>query len=208
MGTKQLTMNQKAKWTHLIRQRDYEKEDEETCFYCEQRFIQKIKRYQKVWDHLNNNESDNRPENLVFAHWHCNEKKRFDAELQIMAHEKLKENQRLALESLGGGGENCSTNKDTSMQPNEQIDANKEATNEAELYLIGRLLPQNEKSPIDPEIDFNDCADSIAFRCYKKYGHGSQNTIVRILKMLTSEDAPFAREKRNGRMKVFARNDN
>jgi hypothetical protein len=63
MGTKQLTMNQKAKWAPLIRERDYEKGEKETCFYCEQRFI-KSKKWQKVWDHLNNNESDNRPENL------------------------------------------------------------------------------------------------------------------------------------------------
>jgi len=199
-------MNQKVKWTSLIRQRDYQKEDEETCFYCEQRFIQNIKKWQKVWDHLNNNESDNRPENLVFAHWDCNEKKRFHGEFQIMAYDKLKENERLALESLGGG--NNSANKDVSMQPNEQIDANKEATKETELYLIGRLSPQNGKPPIDNEVDFNDCADSITFRCYKKYGHGSKNTIVRILKMLTSEEAPFAREKRNGRMKIFVRNGN
>ena len=206
MGTKQLTMNQKAKWTPLIRERDYEGR-EETCFYCEQRFI-KSKKWQKVWDHLNNNESDNRPENLVFAHFYCNEKKRFDGEYQILAHEKLKENEKLGLESLGGGGENDSADRDVSMQPNEQIDANKESTKEAELYLIERLLPQNGKPPVDDELDFNDCADAIAFRCYKRYGHGSQNTVTRILKMLTSEEAPFAREKRSGRMKIFTRDGN
>ena len=205
MGSKQLTLNQKSKWTPLIIERDYPDQHTPVCLYCGQEFINGDKDYQKEWDHLNNNDSDNRPENLVWAHARCNELKKTNADWQIIALEKLKKNERWNPEFVWRGGVEGIFPIHSQIQPNEQIDANADASNEAEKYLAERLLPQLGRSAIDDKIDFNIAADVIAFRCYKKHGHGSQNTITRILKMLTCQDSPFDRVKIDGRTWIVRR---
>jgi len=207
MKTKQLTQNQKVKWTTLIIKRDYADVQEPTCFFCNQIFLEGDPRWKKEWEHLNNNPEDNRPENLVWAHHFCNQKKKTDYDWQILADEKLQENIRWAeseSESLGEGEE--LTDKET--QPNEQIDANKEASRITEQYLIERLLSNGNHPPVETRLDYNDARDSITYLCYKKFGHGSQNTIDRILKMLTSKVSPFDRRKENGRLVIFQRTGN
>jgi len=203
MGTKQLTLNQKAKFTPIIEKRDLPNGEEPFCFYCEQRFIGTDHKWRKTFDHLDNDTTNNIPENLVFAHWDCNQKKKSNPEWQVIASDKLKENLLLALESLGEGGENNNADKNT--QPNEQIDANKEESKLAEEYLNERLLARYGKEPAETELDYNDTRDSLTYLNYKKFDHGSQNTFDRILKMLTSPAAPFDRDKRNGRLKIFRR---
>lgn len=80
MTTKQLTMTRKVKWISYLINRDGKE-----CFYCEQRFIEHNPRYRRVFDHLNNNEHDNRVENLVLCHSYCNELKKKDLDWQILA---------------------------------------------------------------------------------------------------------------------------
>lgn len=207
-GSKQLTLNQKAKWTPIIIDRDFPNGQTHLCFYCCQEFIENDPQYCKEWEHLNNDEQDNRPENLVWAHARCNELKKKNADWQILAHDKLKKNVRFHSESLGGREGGGSSTAHTQIQPNEQIDANADAAIEAEKFLTERLLPFLGKLPLEERIDFSDAADTIAFRCYKKHGHGSQNTITRILKMLTCGDAPFEKVKQDGRTWIRRRTGN
>ncbi len=202
MKTKQLTQNQKAKWTPLIIRRDYSDCEEHVCFYCEQRFIPSNPKCVQEWDHLNNNKGDSRPENLVWAHADCNKKKKYNIDWQILAQEKLSANVKWHdSESLGEGGKIS----DKNTQPNEQIDANKTASQLTEEYLNERLLGRGGNPSSETELDYNETKDSLTYLHYKKYEHGSQNTFDRILKMLTSESAPFDRKKRDGRMKIFRR---
>jgi len=202
MGTKQLTLNQKAKYTPILIRRDFPYGSQSLCFYCEQRFIPSNSKWAQEWDHLNNNTEDSRPENLVWAHADCNEKKKYNTDWQILAQEKLNANVKWHdSESLGGRGKIY----DKNTQPNEQIDANKTASQLTEEYLNERLLGRSGNPPSETELDFNETKDSLTFLHYKQYGHGSQNTFDRILKMLTSEAAPFDRDKRDGRMKIFRR---
>jgi len=203
MGTTKLTLNQKTKFYPIIMERDFPNGQTSVCFYCEQRFIESIPKWRRTFDHLDNDTMHNYPENLVFAHFDCNQKKKFNLDWQVLAQEKLQENLLLASESLGERGNNKNTDKNT--QPNEQIDANKEESKLAEEYLNERLLPHNGKDPVDDELDFNETKDSLAYISYKKYGHGSQNTFDRVLKMLTCSESSFDRDKRNGRMKIFRR---
>lgn len=203
MGTKQLTLNQKTKFTPIIVKRDFPNGQILVCFFCEQRFIESNPKWKRTFDHLDNNTTHNFPENLVFAHWHCNQKKKFNPEWQVLANDKLQENLLLASESLGEGRNNDNADKNT--QPNEQIDANKEACKLVEEYLIERLLSHNGKDPVEKELDFHETSESLSYIYYKKYTHGSQNTFDRILKMFTSKAAPFDRDKRDGRMKIFRR---
>ena len=182
--------------------RDFPYESQSLCFYCEQRFIPSNPKYVQEWEHLNNNEEDNRPENLVWAHADCNEKKKYNTDWQILAQEKLNANVKWHdSESLGERGKIS----DIDTQPNEQIDANKTESQLAEEYLNERLLGRSGNPPSETELDFNKTKDSLTYLHYKKYEHGSQNTFDRILKMLTSDAAPFDRKKRDGRMKIFRR---
>ena len=200
---KQLTLNLKTRYTPIILQRDYPNGVTPTCFYCEQRFIKNHPLWKKEWDHLDNDTTHNDVSNHVWAHAHCNERKKNDLDWQILASEKKKQNEKWAVESLGEGEKKRVNTAHTQTQPNEQIDANADAARLAEEFLIERLLPRNGRPAIDDQIDFNEAADTIAYRCFKKHGHGSQNTITRILKMLTCDDSSFGREKRDGRTVIF-----
>lgn len=205
MGTRTLTLTQKAKWTQLILNRDFP-EGQPFCFYCGQEFIERDKDYCREWDHLNNNAGDNRPENLVWAHAKCNELKKRNLEWQVRATEKLKKNVRQALESLGGGGDEKAKTAHTQAQPNEQIDANADAITVCEKYLTERLFPKSTgKKPPEAELDWNDTEDALGYICYRKFGHGSQNTIRRYLKILTSGPAPFDRASKDGRTYIMRR---
>ena len=203
MGTKQLSLNQKARWKPIIMERDFPDGKMPICFYCKQEFIAHDAEFKQEWEHLNNNPGDNRPENLVWAHARCNEIKKKKAEWQVLAIDKLNENVRWHSESLGGGGGNNTAH--TQTQPNEQIEANSAAIGEAEMYLIERLLPLPGKPAVEERLDFYKTADTIAYRCYRKYRHGSQNTTTRILRMLTCDDAQFTTEKKDGREWIVRR---
>lgn len=208
-GTKQLTLNQKAKYAPVIIERDYPNNQEHTCFYCEQPFIEHDKLYCKEWEHLNNNAEDNRPENFVWAHARCNELKKTNTDWQIRAHDKLKKNVRWHSESLGGrAGEEAKT-AHTQAQPNEQIDANADAISVCEKYLIERLLPTaSGRDAAETELDWQDTEDALSFICYRKFKHGSQNTIRRYLKLLTSGPAPFKSLQKDGRTYIVRRTEN
>ncbi len=181
MNTKQLTLNKKAKLTPIIIERDYSSNAEHTCIFDDQPFI------------------DDDPDwNLAWSHARCNQLKKYSAELQTIAHDKIISNKKWVSASLGE--EEGKINKET--QPNEQIDANREASQVTELYLIERLLPCGDRPSIDNELDYNDARDSITYLCYKKFRHGSQ-IIDSALKMITCSESPFCKEKCNGRLVIF-----
>jgi hypothetical protein len=189
-------------------ERDHQ-EDEPVCFYCQQQFIENDTDYCKEWEHLNNNTGDNRPENLVWAHAKCNELKKKNFDWQFKAHEKLKKNVIWHSESLGGRGEKEAKTTHTQAQPNEQIDANADAISVCEQYIAERLLPHfSDRQAAEKELDWTDTEDALSFLCYKKFRHGSQNTIRRYLKLLTSGPAPFKKESRDGRDFIIRRTEN
>lgn len=206
MGTKQLTLTQKAKWTPVILERDFPNGITPTCLYCGQNFIDNDPDYDREWDHLDCNRRNNTPENLAWAHRRCNILKERKLDWQYIAQDKKKQNEKWHGGSLGEREGNKTAH--TQMQPNEQIDANADAALETEKYLTERLLPLPGKIPAEQRLDFTEAADVIAYRCYKKHGHGSQNTITRILKMLTCDDSPFDRVKQDGRTWIVRRTGN
>ncbi len=68
------------------------------CFYCKDEFIDEKHTidgykngYLENYDHLNCIESDNRIENIVFAHVKCNQQKKDYSDYQIKAKEQLEE---------------------------------------------------------------------------------------------------------------------
>jgi len=65
--------------------------DGDVCLYCPEPFSEINP---AEFDHLNNDSSDNRDENLVQCHHACNIRKKFSPEMQFIAKEKLKQNER------------------------------------------------------------------------------------------------------------------
>ena len=94
MVTKQLTMNNKVKYISVIKKRDGD-----ICFYCLRLFVPEVQRWTREFDHLNNDETDNRVENLVFAHRECNNKKKNYIDWQLLAQTKLQENEKSGISS-------------------------------------------------------------------------------------------------------------
>ena len=60
------------------------------CWYCEKEFLS-LSDY--LYDHLNNSRQDNRIDNLVLACSTCNNKKPHTIEMNVIAIDKLHENE-------------------------------------------------------------------------------------------------------------------
>jgi len=80
--TLHLTWNQKKRFAAILTIRD----DPNNCFYCMKPFTDTNPR---VWEHLDNDDTHNYPENLVWSHHSCNVKKRMDDMMQAKAQGKL-----------------------------------------------------------------------------------------------------------------------
>ncbi|MBT4328100.1 MAG: hypothetical protein HOD60_14540 [Candidatus Nitrosopelagicus sp.] len=190
--TKQLTTNKRVKALPIIIKRDGN-----VCFYCLMGFEPKVERWKREFDHLNNDNSDHRIENLVLAHKECNNKKKWDSDWQIKAHAKLDDNTKNGYVGV--------REKNPHIETSEEIDSNREFSKITSEYLIENLLPHKGNLPIEEKIDFKMCLDTITLRCHKLYGHASQNTIRRILDMFCCSEGDFEKIKQNGRWMIQGR---
>ena len=80
-----LTIGQKRRYMRLIVQRD----SGFKCFYCDKELTQRT----GVFEHLNDDWRDSRPDNLVLACQSCNVKKKNNNDMQDDALEKLEKNE-------------------------------------------------------------------------------------------------------------------
>jgi len=93
-----LTTYQKDKKIPIIINRDGN-----VCIYDLEPFIEAIPGMRRTIDHLNDNEKDNKIENLALCHFACNQKKKNDFDMKLIALKKLNENVSQITESLGEG---------------------------------------------------------------------------------------------------------
>ena len=197
MTTKQLTATQKVKYLAIITERDGD-----VCFYCKMPFVPQVPKWSLEFDHLNCNREDNRIENLVITHQECNQKKKYDSDMQILAREKLKENENSG--SLGEGEEERKSVIHT--ETNMEIDSNIEFARITEEFLTERLKSRQGKLPAETELDSKETMDTIAYLCRKETGHGSQNTIRRIIDEFCCPLGDFEKIKKKGRFVIRLRN--
>ncbi len=186
MRTKQLTATQKAKYLTIIIRRDGN-----VCLYCKMLFVPQVPKWSREFDHLNCNREDNRIENLVIAHQECNQKKKYDSDMQILALEKLRQNENSG--SLGEGEKKSVIHTETNME----IDTNVEFSRITEEFLTDHLKSRNGKPPVETELDFKEALDTVTYRCYKENTHASQNTLRRIIDMFCCPEADFEKVKKN-----------
>ncbi len=155
------------------------------CFYCNQ--ILSSKRFS--FDHLNNNRTDNRLENLVLCHQSCNIKKISYLDYQIIAKEKLRKNE----EEFSGREE---------KNPNTHFDYTSEIGINIGTYDIVESYLKNETTT-DGHVLFNDALYSIVYLCKQKMGHGSEQAVRRHLNTLTSSVAPYLITRNESNQKII-----
>jgi hypothetical protein len=180
---KSLTKALKEKYLPILIERD----GGFKCFYCKQELsIKKL-----AYDHLNNNRTDNRHENLVLTHQSCNIKKITNTDYQIMALEKLKQNE----EEFSV----CERKKlKTDFDSTSEIGINMGTYELVETYL-------NNEVTTGGYIKFEDALYSIVYITKQKTGHGSEPAVRRHLKTLTSPVAPYTIERNDANEKIIVK---
>ncbi len=140
--------------------------DKFLCFYCECTFsaINPAE-----YEHLNNNPSDNRPENIVYACHSCNNKKKFNFDLQIMAQEKLESNEKAVLMR-----ERRQADSGTKIDLSSQQEINKTNTQITDQFLLEHTLHGES-------FVLKDGVDAIVNICQENNGTGSQSAVYRYL---------------------------
>jgi len=137
--TKLSTQAMKQKELPILIQRD----NGFSCFYCKKPLTRDY-----VFEHLNSNRQDNRIENKVLACQSCNIKKINNIDFQLMAAEKLKQNEEAGLKYL---------EVETAHENNSsEIEINKALYSFTEQYL-------SEQIAANVNISFGDTLSELTF---------------------------------------------
>ena len=146
------------------------------CFYCRH----DLALVEYVYEHLDDDRTNNDITNIVLACQSCNNKKPSSPEMKSKAMEKKKQNQRSNL--LRTRERERIEVPSPSLKPELDISqANFEITHQ---YL-------SETIAVESEVDFKVALDSAVMLCRKKTGTGSQTAVRRYIDSLTSRLGPF-----------------
>ena len=155
--------------------------DSYLCFYCHYVF----ENVKECWlEHLDDDRTNNNPDNIVFTCRNCNVKKQHDESLRVQAREKLRVNQMMNY--VRDWKELQKLQKESS----EAVAINESNCNTTIKWLERRLVIDSETSMT---VLLKEAVDTITFECKDKTGHGSQQSIRNYIDYLTSSSpkAPF-----------------
>ena len=141
------------------------------CPYCPEPFTSTN---HPEWEHYNNNPEDNRVENLTLVHHSCNNRKKFETDLQITANENLEKNEKAVL--VRG---NTLADAGTTKELTSQQEINKINTRITEQFLL-------EHTVNDEELILKDVVNAIVDICQKNNHTGSQSAVYRYIDYLTN----------------------
>jgi len=151
-----LTYSNKKKWNPLIvKQTGY------YCFFCRCPYTTEIP---LEHGHLNGNDDDTRPENLAYMCKSCNNKMKFNFDMQILANDQLIKNEKAVCAC-----ERTDASEDTSQQETARI--NRELT----------LTFLKEHTINGDDILLSDAVDAITNLCYDNNKTGSQAAVRRYI---------------------------
>ena len=147
------------------------------CFYCKKKF--KSVR-DPIYEHLNDDETDDREDNLVLAHQSCNILKytQKDKKYFNMAELKLEDNEKhlYVRESF--------LKKNSKDEASTEITISKKCFDITEKYVTDNVLANGW-------VAYKETMHSIVYLCKKKIGYGSEQQIRSHILTLTSPVAPF-----------------
>ena len=161
-----LSYRQKKEWFEFIVKRDGYR-----CLYCTSPFTDTNP---PEYEHLNNDDKDNRPENLCLAHHSCNVKKKYNADLQILARKKIQENERSTFACERTLADTGTTKEMTSQQ-----EINKTNMRITEQFLLEHTVNREE-------LVLKDAVNAIVNICQKNNHTGSQAAVYRYVDSLTN----------------------
>ena len=183
---KHLSISLKQKYLPLIIKRDGE-----NCLYCGKKLNHRI----HIFEHLNDNRNDNRIENTVLACQSCNNKKPYDSEMQKLALEKLKVNEK--------------SNFMRERNLEDEINSH-EVSTEIEINVSNFDITEQYISDVvncDGYIGYSDALNSCVALCKEKTGHGSQQSVRNYLAALTSTLGCFEITRDENRKKIILRRE-
>ena len=172
MMARKLTATQKRQLlTYLVERDGYH------CFYCKKGF--KSVR-DPIIEHLNDDETDDREDNLVLAHQSCNILKstQKDKKYFNMAELKLEDNEKHLYVS------ESFLKKNSKDEASTEITISKKCFDITEKYVTDNVLANGW-------VVYKETMDSIVYLCRKKIGYGSEQQIRSHIQALTSHVAPF-----------------
>ena len=172
MMARKLTAAQKRQLlTYLVERDGYH------CFYCKKGF--KSVR-DPIIEHLNDDETDDREDNVVLAHQSCNILKytQKDKKYFNMAELKLEDNEKhlYVRESF--------LKKNSKDEASTEITISKKCFDITEKYVTDNVLANGW-------VVYKETMHSIVYLCKKKIGYGSEQQIRSHILTLTSPVAPF-----------------
>ena len=172
---RKLTAAQKHKMFKYLVDRD-----SYLCFYCKKKF--KSVR-DPIYEHLNNDETDDREDNLVLAHQRCNVLKstQKDKKYLDMAELKLIENEKHAGDLYV---RESFLKKNSKDEASTEITISKKCFDITEKYVTDNVLANGW-------VTYKETMHSIVYLCKKKIGYGSEQQIRSHIQALTSHVAPF-----------------
>jgi len=158
--------------------------DGDNCLYCVKPLGRKY-----ILEHLNNKRKDNRLENFVLAHTHCNILKAHNTDYELIAQQKLKQNElALFIPVEDNESEDVST----------EIKISKTNFEITEQYLSEKILT-------DGFITWHDALYGATYKCKKLTGYGSVQCTRNNLYTLTSPEAPFMKTKDENKKPIIVR---
>ena len=200
MVAKKLSTYLKKLYNPIIEQRDGP-----NCFYCGNPFQHRLldiitlseDTNKRVFDHLNDDEEDNRVENLVHAHDLCNQRKIHHQDWIRKAKQKLRDNERSSIIPVS----HANTDKETATE----TDTNAIFCEIVLKDLANYLLPKANGEALRNEIPLKEFLDLVSGKGHKICGHASQNTMRRIVDMFCTTEFPYIKEKNRDTKKTIIR---
>ena len=138
------------------------------CLYCSKKFTETF-RYE--YDHLNNNTHDNRIENHALVCHSCNNLKKGNAEMQVIASDKLLSNEKREYTR-----ERIQADTGTTKEVSSQSEINKINTQITAQFIL--------EHTINESVTLRDSCNAIVNICQENNGTGSQAAVYRYIDSL------------------------
>ncbi len=161
-----LTYTLKRKWEPIVIN-----QTGKVCFHCN---CENMELNPLEWGHLNGNDNDSRPENLAFMCKTCNNKQKFNYDMQILANEQLQKNEKAVL---------------TRERMLADTGTTKELTSQQEISKINKRITKQfiqEQTINNQELILRDIVNAIVDICDDNNGTGSQSAVYRYIDSLTN----------------------
>lgn len=169
-----------------------ERDEGYRCWYCHKSFsLSQSEEEGHLYDHLNNNRSDNRIDNFVLCCRSCNNKKPNDFDMQLLAIDKLHDNEKKHY--MREKFEKKSSNRQDS-----EVQISKENYQICYRYVVKNVDAFRE-------IDFKETVNSVVYQCRQNNNTGSPQSVYNYLKVICSKESPYEIAKNEEGKKVIRR---